>query len=186
MIRRDDPEISIARQCRLLGLPRSTLYYRVMGESPENEALMRVIDEQFMETPYYGSRQMVRHLRRLGHRINRKRVRRLMRIMGLEAIYCVPRTSAPHPGHRIYPYLLKDVAVTRPNQVWCTDITYIPMRRGYLYLVAVMDWHSRKVLSWRLSNTHGEPFLRGGPEGGVGSVRPTGDFQYRPRRPVHQ
>jgi len=114
---------------------------------------MRLIDEQFLETPWYGSRQMARHLRREGYTVGRKRVRRLMAMMGLEPIYQRPRTTIPHPGHRIYPYLLRETVIDRPNQVWCADITYIPMRRGFLYLVAVMDWSTRKVLSWRVSNT---------------------------------
>ena len=114
---------------------------------------MRLIDEQFMETPYYGARQMTRHLRREGYRVNRKRIGRLMRNMGLSAIYQKPNTSKPHPEHKIYPYLLRGMKIDQPNQVWAADITYIPMNRGFMYLVAVMDWHSRKVLSWRVSNT---------------------------------
>jgi len=114
---------------------------------------MQLIDKQFMETPFFGSRQMARHLRRSGHKASREKVRRLMRIMGLNTIYQKPRTSVPHPEHKIYPYLLKNLKIDRPNQVWCADITYIPMRKGFLYLVAVMDWYSRKVLAWRLSNT---------------------------------
>lgn len=114
---------------------------------------MRLIDEQFLETPCYGARQMASHLRRQGYGVSRKRVRRLMRIMGLSPIYQKPNTSKPHPEHKIYPYLLRGLTIDRPNQVWCADISYIPMRRGFLYLVAVMDWASRKVLSWRLSNT---------------------------------
>lgn len=114
---------------------------------------MRVIDAQFLETPWYGSRQMTRHLRRQGHDVNRKRVRRLMIKMGLVAVYQRPKTTVPNPEHKIWPYLLRDMKIDRPNQVWCTDITYIPMRRGFLYLVAVMDWATRKVLAWRLSNT---------------------------------
>ncbi len=114
---------------------------------------MRRIDELFLECPFYGSRQMVRALQREGLRIGRHRVRRLMHLMGLRTIYQNPRTSDPHPEHRIYPYLLRDLAITRANQVWCTDITYIPMRKGFLYLVAIMDWHTRRVLSWELSNT---------------------------------
>ncbi len=145
--------LSIARQCSLVSISRSSFYYEVKGESPLNLALMRLIDEQFLETPWYGSRQMARHLRRQGYGVGRKRVRRLMRLMGLQAIYQAPRTSDPHPGHRVYPYLLRGLVIDRANQVWCTDITYIPMRRGFLYLVAIMDWWSRKVLSWRLSNT---------------------------------
>jgi len=120
--------------------------------------LMRLIDAQFLETPWYGSRQMARHLRREGWCVGRKRVRRLMRKMGLHAIYQAPRTSTPHPEHRIYPYLLRGLVIDQPNQVWCADITYIPMRRGFLYLVAIMDWASRKVLSWRLSNTMDSDF----------------------------
>ncbi len=114
---------------------------------------MGLIDKQFLDTPYYGSRQMARYLRRLGYCVGRHRVRRLMRTMGLRAIYQEPRTSQPHPDHKVYPYLLRNLAVKQPNQVWCTDITYIPIKRGFLYLVAIMDWYSRKVLSWRLSNT---------------------------------
>ena len=136
-----------------MSLNRSTLYYEPKGESEENLQLMRRLDEQFIETPYYGSRQMVYHLKRRGGRVGRKRVRRLMAKMGLAVIYQKPRTSRPHPENRVYPYLLRGLAVTRPDQVWCTDVTYIPMRRGFLYLVAIMDWYSRWVLSWRLSNT---------------------------------
>ena len=114
---------------------------------------MRRIDEQYLKTPCWGSRSMRNHLRRLGYAINRKRVQRLMRLMGLEAIYPKPRTSRPHPDHKIHPYLLRDLTIDRPNQVWAADITYIPMQRGFMYLVAVMDWYSRKVLSFRVSNT---------------------------------
>lgn len=145
--------LSIRAQCSLLLISRSGWYYTPKGKSLLSLKLMRLIDTQFLLTPYYGSRQMARHLRRQGYRIGRHRVRRLMRLIGIEAIYQKPRTSDPHPGHKIYPYLLRDIAVTQANQVWCTDITYIPIRRGFLYLVAIMDWHSRKVLSWRLSNT---------------------------------
>lgn len=141
------------RQCRLLRLQRSTYYYQPVGESPYNLELMRRIDELFMELPFFGSRQMRTALRDEGHQVGRERVRRLMRKMGLAAVFCRPKTSVPHPEHRVYPYLLRNVAITRPNQVWCADITYIPMKKGYLYLVAIMDWHSRAVLSWRLSNT---------------------------------
>jgi len=147
------PRLSLVRQCGLVSISRSSFYYQGKGESPLNLELMRLIDAQFLETPWYGSRQMARHLRRLGYTVGRKRVRRLMRLMGLQAIYQKPRTSDPHPDHRIYPYLLHGLSIERANQVWCTDITYIPMRRGFLYLVAIMDWASRKVLAWRLSNT---------------------------------
>ncbi len=153
MIDPNHPRLSIVRQCELVSISRSSFYYEGKGESLLNLQLMRVIDEQFLETPYYGSRQMTRHLKRQGYCIGRKRIRRLMRKMGLTPIYQKPRTSEPHPEHRIYPYLLRDVPIERPDHVWCADVTYIPMRRGFLYLVAIMDWASRKVLSWRLSNS---------------------------------
>jgi len=132
---------------------RRTYYYEPASESTENLLLMRAIDEQYIKTPYFGSRKMTTWLERKGHDINRKRVQRLMRLMGLEAIYPRKNTSKPGLGHKIYPYLLRDVEVTLPNQVWCTDITYVPMTRGFMYLVAVMDWYSRHVISWRLSNS---------------------------------
>ena len=153
MIDPEHPRLSVVRQCELVSISRSGFYYQPAGETPLNLALMRLIDGQFLETPWYGSRQMARHLRREGYTVGRKRVRRLMAKMGLEPIYQRPRTTVPHPGHRIYPYLLRDLVIDRPNQVWCADITYIPMRRGFLYLVAIMDWATRKVLSWRVSNT---------------------------------
>jgi putative transposase len=153
MIQRDQPGLSLSRQCEILSISRSSFYYAPKGESAENLALMRRIDELFLKYPFYGSRQMVRQLRREGICVGRHRVRRLMRLMGLEAIYQAPRTSDPHPAHRIYPYLLKGLAIDRPNQVWCADITYIPVQHGFLYLVAIMDWATRHVLAWRLSNT---------------------------------
>jgi len=153
MVEPGHPRLSLVRQCRMLGISRSAVYYKPIGESAENLQLMRLIDEQFMDTPFYGARQMSKHLRRLGYAAGRKRIRRLMRKMGLEPIYQKPNTSAPHPEHRIYPYLLKGMEINEPNQVWCTDISYIPMRRGFLYLVAIVDWYSRKILSWRLSNS---------------------------------
>lgn len=152
-ITRADPELSLGRRCRLLSIGRSSFYCAPRGESAENLALMRRLDELFLKYPFYGSRQMVRHLRREDMRVGRHRVRRLMRLMGLAAIYQAPRTSTPHPAHRIYPYLLRNVAVTRPDRVWCADIGYIPVRRGFLYLVAIMDWATRHVPAWRLSNT---------------------------------
>jgi putative transposase len=152
-IERSHPRLSLRRQCRLLSLSRSTLYYAPVGESAGNLALMALIDRQFLETPWYGSRQMARWLQRQGHGAGRHRVRRLMRKMRLMPIYQPPRTSQPNPQHKVYPYLLKGLEITRPNHVWCADITYIPMRRGFLYLVAIMDWATRKVLAWRLSNT---------------------------------
>lgn len=153
MINPANSNLSIVRQCRLLKVSRSDWYYKPREESPFNLTLMRVIDEQCLATPYYGSRQMTRQLRRSGYLVSRKRVRRLMRLMSLQAIYPTPKTSLPHSHHKVYPYLLKDLNVNWPNQVWCSDITYIPMKRGFLYLVAIMDWYSRKVLSWRISNT---------------------------------
>jgi putative transposase len=149
----DHPNLSIVRQCELVSVSRSTFYREPTSETALNLTLMRLVDEQFLETPWYGSRQMMRYLRRQGHSVGRERVRRLMAKMGLAAIYQRPRTTVPHPAHRIYPYLLREMTIDQPNQVWCTDITYIPMRRGFLYLVAVMDWSTRKVLSWRVSNT---------------------------------
>lgn len=153
MVEPANANVSIVQQCQLLSISRSGWYYEAKGESPLNLSLMRMIDEQFLMTPYYGSRQMARHLRRMEYCVSRKRVRRLMRLMGLEAIYQSPKTSLPHPEHKKYPYLLNGLIINKPNQVWCSDITYIPIKRGFLYLVAIMDWYSRKVLSWRLSNT---------------------------------
>ncbi len=158
MIEPDEPKLSIVRQCELVGISRSSFYFESKGESPLNLKLMRLIDEQFLETPFYGSRQMARWLRRQGHGVSRKRVRRLMQKMGLVPIYQGPKTSRTNPDHRIYPYLLRGMNIDRPNQVWCADITYIPMHHGFLYLVAIMDWASRKVLAWRLSNTLDAPF----------------------------
>jgi putative transposase len=129
------------------------MYYQPVGPSQEELELMKLIDQQYLERPFYGSRRMTAWLRNQGYRVNRKRVRRLMGIMGLRTIYRRPRTSQPAPGHQVYPYLLRGVMITQPNQVWSADITYIPMARGFLYLVAIMDWYSRYVLAWRLSNT---------------------------------
>ena len=148
-----EPRLSIAHQCRLLDIQRSSFYYKAKPIKAEDLELMRLIDEQYLKAPCWGSRSMRNHLRRLGYKINRKRVQRYMRLMGLEAIYPKPRTSRLHPEHKIYPYLLRNLSIDHPNQVWTADITYIPMNRGFMYLVAVMDWHSRKVLSWRVSNT---------------------------------
>jgi len=145
--------LSISSQCRLMSISRSAFYYQSKGESALNLKLMLLIDEQWLKTPFYGSRRMARHLGRQGCCVSRKRVRRLMKKMGLEAVYPRPRSSKPHPEHQTCPYLLRDMVINRPNQVWAADITYIPMRRGFMYLVAVMDWYSRRVLSWRLSNT---------------------------------
>jgi len=153
MIDKKHRRLSIRRQCRILSMRRSSYYYSPVGESPFNLELTRKIDELFMECPFYGSRQILDSLRDLGYEVGRKRVQRLMRKMGLMAVYQKPRTSTPHPEHKIYPYLLRNLKIEKPNQVWAADITYLPMRRGYMYLVAIMDWHTRAVLSWRLSNT---------------------------------
>ena len=154
LVERTSKVLSISRQCSLLGVSRSSIYRERQGEeSPHNQALMARIDRLFLEMPYYGSRKIRKALRLEGYPVGRKRVQRLMRKLGLQAIYQKPNTSKPHPEHRIYPYLLRGLKIDRPNQVWATDITYIPMPRGFLYLVAIIDWYSRKVLSWRLSNT---------------------------------
>jgi putative transposase len=146
-------EISVRRQCELLGVNRAGLYYKPLGESEENLRLMRLLDEQYTRTPFYGSRKMTEWLRVKGFVVNRKRISRLMEVMGIEAVYPKPKLSQPGEGHKIYPYLLSGVEVSRINQVWSTDITYIRMAKGFLYLVAVMDWFSRYVLSWSLSLT---------------------------------
>jgi putative transposase len=153
MIEPDHPQLSIVRQCALVSISRSGFYRRPVGESLLNLELMRLIDAQFLETPWYGSRQMARHLQRQGHAVGRKRIRRLMAKMGLAPIYQRPKTSVPHPEHPVFPYLLRNLVIGRPGQVWCADLTYIPMRRGFFYLVAIMDWASRKVLAWQISNT---------------------------------
>ena len=145
--------LSMRRQCALIGVARSGVYRASKPANDNDAALKRRIDELFTKWPFYGSRRMTLSLREDGVKINRKRVRRLMREMGIEALGPKPNTSKPAPGHKIYPYLLRDMKIERPNQVWCADITYLPLGRGFLYLVAVMDWASRAVLSWRLSNT---------------------------------
>lgn len=153
MLEPSNAGLSLSRQCKILSLSRSSAYYRPKGESAETLSLMRRIDELFMAYPFYGSRQMQAALALEGIAAGRHRVRRLMGLMGLQAIYQKPNTSKPHHEHRVYSYKLRGMSITRPNHVWCTDITYIPMQRGFLYLVAVMDWATRRVLSWRLSNT---------------------------------
>lgn len=158
MIEHGHPRISISRQCELLKVSRSSVYYVPRKPCPEDLDLMYLIDQQYLETPYYGSRKMRVHLRYQGYQVNRKRVQRLMRTMGIQAVYPRPRTSIPGDGHKIYPYLLKGLRIDQPNQVWATDISYIPLARGFMYLVAIIDWYSRNA----------------------------GDFQHRPGRPVHQ
>lgn len=153
MVDPDHSRLSVRRQCVLLGLSRSSWHYQPVAESPENLRLMRLLDEQHLRWPFYGSRKLADWLQKQGEEVNRKRVQRLMRLMGIEAIYPRPRTTWREKNHRVFPYLLRDVAIVRPDQVWSTDITYVPMPRGFMYLTAVIDWYSRYVLSWRLSNT---------------------------------
>jgi putative transposase len=166
------PQISIERQCELLGLPRATYYYHSQGESPENLQLMRLLDEQYTRTPYYGGRRMTAWLRSQGYPVNHKRIARLLRTMGLETIYPKPCTSQTHPMHRIYPYVLRGVPITRVNQVWSTDITYIRLHSGFIYLTAVMDWFSRYVLSWAVSITMDVGFCLEALEQALGVARP--------------
>jgi len=151
--RKDNIKLSLTRQCKLLKISLSSIYYIPVGVNAETLALMHEIDRVFTKYPFFGSRQIATYLPQSGFSAGRHRVRRLMNLMGLQAIYKGPNTSKKHPQHRIYPYLLRKLAITRPNQVWCSDITYIPVKSGFLYLVAIMDWATRKVLTWRLSNT---------------------------------
>lgn len=153
MVETDQPTVSIRKQCELLKLNRSSLYYEPVPQDPEELALMRRIDEIHLKYPFYGSRRIAQELSQEGDPVNRKRVQRLMNLMGIESIAPKPKTSQPAPEHPVYPYLLRGLTINRVNQVWCTDVTYIPMAYGFMYLVAIMDWHSRRVLSWRLSNT---------------------------------
>jgi putative transposase len=153
LVEADHPTLSVRRQCALLGLNRSTLYATPAQESPFNLHLMRLIDEQYLKTPFYGWPRMTAHLRRQGYAINAKRVRRLMQTMGVQALYPKPTTTTSLKKGQVYPYLLRDLTVQHVNQVWSADITYLPLPRGFMYLVAVMDWFSRYVLAWQLSNT---------------------------------
>jgi putative transposase len=153
MIERGHSQVSLVRQCELLGVNRSSVYYEPAAADPYDLELMALMDHQYLKTPFYGSRRLTEWLTKQGHGVNRKHVQRLMRLMGIEAIYQKPNTSKPAPGHRIYPYLLRGLAITRADQVWASDITSIPMARGFLYLTVVMDWFSRYVVAWRLSNT---------------------------------
>src|SRR5271170_2999280 len=158
LVDHDDPVLPVAAQCRLLKVARSTLYYQPIPADADELAVMRRIDELHLAYPFHGSRRMAVVLRDDGWLVNRKRVQRLMRLMGLEAIYQKPNTSRRHPAHKVYPYLLRGLIIDRPNQVWCADITYVPMAKGFVYLVAVMDWFSRRVLSWRVSITMDSDF----------------------------
>jgi putative transposase len=153
LVDHDDEVVPVVAQCRLLKVARSSLYYRPAPVSADDLTVMRRMDELHLAWPFYGSRRMTAVLRHEGWPVNRKRIQRLMRIMALEAIYQKPNTSRKHPDHKVYPYLLRGLVINRPNQVWCADITYIPMAKGFVYLVAVMDWFSRRVLAWRVSIT---------------------------------
>jgi putative transposase len=172
MIDEHDLMVSIQQQCDLVGLSRSAYYYTPAGESQENLHLMRLLDAQYLQAPFYGSRRMTAWFQGHGYPINRKRVQRFMRLMGLEGIAPGPQTSKGHPNHRRYPYLLRDVQVVRPNQAWCVDITYVPMVLGFMYLVAIMDWFSRYVVAWAVSNTLGDGLLPRGLGAGLGQAYP--------------
>jgi putative transposase len=172
LIEADHPALSVRRQCQLLGLGRSGLYYQPAAETAENIRLMRLIDEEYTAHPFLGSRRLAKWLTQRGAAANRKRVQRLMRVMGLKAIYPKPKLSAPGRGHRIYPYLLRDVRIERPDQVWSTDITYVPLASGFMYLAAILDWYSRYVLAWRLSNTLDGSFCLEMLEEALGRGRP--------------
>jgi putative transposase len=169
----DEPCVSVRRQCDLLGLSRGSWHYRPAGESEENLHLMRLLDEQYTRTPFYGVLRMTAWLQRQGYAVNGKRIRRLLRTMGLMAIYPSPKTSQPAPSQRIYPYLLRGVAITQPDFVWSTDITYIRLAHGFVYLVAIMDWFSRYVLAWRLSNSLETHFCVEALEQALASSAPT-------------
>ena len=185
--------VSIRKQCVLLGVARSRFYRPPRPANDDDLALTRRIDELFTAWPFLGSRRMAAMLRAEGHAINRKHVQRLMRRMGIAALGPKPRTTKAAPGHRIFPYLLRNLAIDRPNQVWAADITYVPIGRGFLYLVAVIDWASRAVLALMVSVSNqaslehdGCIVLRLGTRGGVGALRQAGDLQHRPGQPVHQ
>ncbi len=153
MVNPKESELSLKEQCQLLGINRSSYYYQEKEPKEEEHVLLRLLDEQYLKTPFYGSRKMTVYLREQGYPVNRKRVIKLMDKLGLQTIYQKKRTSVSNPEHRVYPYLIRDLEINRANQVWCTDITYLPIGKGYYYLVAIMDWYSRRVLSWRISNT---------------------------------
>src|SRR5437016_6924446 len=158
LVEREDAALPVSQQCRLLAVSRASVYRPPAEVSEVDRAIMALIDRQYLARPYYGSRRMAAWLATQGHVVNRKRVRRLMRLLGLVAIYQRPHTSKPAVAHKVYPYLLGGLAIERVNQVWCSDVTYIPMAKGFLYLVVIMDWVSRAVLAWRLSNTLGADF----------------------------
>ena len=173
MIDSEAPALSVRRQCELLGLNRSSFYYQAASESALNLHLMHLIDEQYLRTPFYGWPKMTAYLRRQGYAINGKRVRRLMSQMGIQAIYAKKKSSSPGKGHKLYPYLLRNLPITHVNQVWSADITYVPLLRGFMYLVAVIDWHSRYVLAWQLSNTLDGAFCLAALRHALSKGRPT-------------
>jgi len=186
MIEPEPHEPSISRQCQLLDVSRSSFYYEPQPIDPEELELMRLIDEQYLKTPFYGSRSMALHFRRQGRRVNRKRIQRLMRLMGIEAVYPKPHTSRPHPEYRIYPYLLRDLAIDHADHVWAADITYVPMSRGYMYLVAVHGLVQPQSLVLAAVQYAGVRFLCGGAPGGPAPLWAAGDLQHRSRRSVYQ
>ena len=178
--------LSVSRQCTLLGIARSSFYYRPRPESAEELDLLKRLDRIFTDHPVYGSRRLQVALSREGVSVGRRRIRRLMRKLGLWAVRPKRNTSKPNPAHKVYPYLLRGKVIDQANQVWASDITYIPMRRGFLYLVAIIDWATRRVLSWRaVEHAHGG-VLRRGARRGAGPVRQAQHLQYRPRLAVHQ
>jgi putative transposase len=182
----DHEQLSVTRQCELLGLARSSWYYEPRAVSAENLTLLRLLDEQYTRCPFYGVRRMTAWLRQQGYRVNPKRVARLMRVFGIAAIYPKPHLSVPGDGHEIYPYLLRDVVVERRDQVWSTDITYIRLAQGFVYLVAVLDWFSRYVLAWELSVNDGCRLLSRCVGASPPERRPAGDLQQRSGSPVHE
>ena len=185
MVEASNDALGVAAQCRLLGISRSGWDYERRGESADNLALMQLIDAQFLQTPFYGSRQMVRHPYRQGYEVGRRRVRRLMRLLGIEAVYQKPRTSDPHPGHRIYPYRLKCLTITRPNHVWCADITYIRVRRGFFVSGGDHGLGEPEGSELAAFQHHGDPVLRGGSGGSHSPLWAARGFQHRPGQPVH-
>ena len=185
MILKENTSLSLTRQCKLLKISRSSIYYTPVGFDEATIDLMHEIDRIFTKYPFFGSRQIAAYLPRSGFAAGRHRVRRLMGIMGLQAIYKGPNTSKKHPQHKVWPYLLRKLSITRPNHVWCSDITYIPVKNGFLYLVAIMDWATRKVLSWRLSNTLDASFCVEALEERYRQIRTTRNNEYRSRQPIH-
>ncbi len=186
LVDRADAELSIVVQCRLLKVAGSSLYWRAVAVSEDDLRLMRQIDELYLARPFYDARRMVAVLRRDGWTVNRKRVRRLMRVMRIEAIYQKPNTSRRHPDHVVYPYLLRGLAMDRSNQVWCADITYVLLANGFAYLVAVMDWFSRRVLAWRLSTGMDTGFCVEALQEALDRHGSPEIFQFRSGRAVHQ